>query len=454
MKNSAEVKYARNGDVTVAYSTWGRGKDVVVFTPPLISNVELMWDLPEWERLFEWAGKYMRVVIMDKRGVGLSDRLAGSSELSDHVSDVLAVMDAEGLDKANIAGQSEGGAVGIALAAGFPGRVQKLCLIGTTAFGIPRSEVEKHLLVDERLPGSSDTEALWREIIRTWGTKESICLRWFAPSAAQDARVQGWWNRFERQSCSPGSLVTMVRAMAEFDLSPLIQLIQAPTLVCHASGDRISHISEGRALAALIPGAEFRSWENHNHLWGFGSSWRDHENDLIEFFTGVRPPGGTTKVFGCILFTDVVGSTEIAGRLGDAEWRSRLEIHDSVSRAAFRKFGGNEIKQTGDGFLVIFASPLDAAQAAVKLVHDLDGSRIPIRAGMHMGQIETHDDGDVSGIAVNIASRVQSLAEPMEVLVSQTVRDLLMGSGLRLSERGTHALKGVDGSWTLYSLED
>lgn len=324
MKSTPEVKYARNGKVSLAYSIWGEGEEVVVFTPPLVSNVELMWELPEWERLFDWVGQHMR--------------------------------------------------------------------------------------------------------------------------------VQTWWNRFERQSCSPGSLLTMVRAMTQFDVASLLGKIRSPTLVCHASGDRVAHIAEGRTLAALIPKAEFKAWDNPNHLWGFGTSWRDHENDLIEFFTASRPPSGSTKAFGCILFTDIVGSTKLATQMGDSQWRSVLELHDSVSRAGFHEFGGTEIKRTGDGFLVVFQSPFDAARSALKIVSDLEGSSVSIRVGIHIGQIEAHDDGDVSGIAVNIASRVQSLADPGEVLVSQTVREILMGSGLTLSDRGTHALKGVDGSWTVYSL--
>lgn len=447
-----DVKYARSRNTTIAYSQWGEGEQTVLFTPPFVSNIELMWDLAEWERVFEWAGKHHRILIMDKRGVGLSDRTSEPSTLSDYVSDVISVMDAEGLTSVNIVGQSEGGVVGMALAAQFPERVKKLCVVGSPAMGIPRNTIEKQLRAGEELPTLQQSTDLWRELIRTWGTRDSIWLNWFAPSVSQDKRIRRWWSRFERQSCSPGALLPMVRSLTQFDLSPLLQQIKAPTLVCHTNSDLVARVAEGRTLSSLIPGAVFKEWDNPDHMWGFAPSWRDNQNDLIEFITGERPGSGSSKSLSTVLFTDIVGSTKLASQIGDVNWRAKLEFHDKISQSCFGAWGGRIVKHTGDGNLAMFQSPLEAANAVLELSRDLQEIGVSIRAGVHIGQIEVHDDGDVSGIAVNIASRVQSLANPDEVLVSQTIRDMLMGSEFSMNGRGEHMLKGVEGFWQVFSL--
>lgn len=447
MSEQPEVHYVRVGDVSIAYSQWGDGEETVLFTPPLFSNIELMWDLPEWERLFTWAGKHFRVLIMDKRGVGLSDRTSEPATLSDYVNDVIAVLDAENMGAVNIAGQSEGGAVGIAFAAAHPDRVKKLCIIGTPALGLSRDLIERNLRAGETLPSTEEIADFGRELVKSWGTRDSNLLEWFAPTVARDQRIRRWWSKFERQSCSPGALVTMIRGMSEFDLSPLLSDISMPTLVCHADGDRVAHVAEGRTLAQLIPGATFKQWNNPNHLWGFEPSWRDHENDLIEFFTGSRPQTATQQSFATVLFTDIVDSTRIANELRDKKWRALLDRHNATCEARVSENGGDIIKNTGDGILATFPSPIAAVKSALEIKRDLLGMDISIRAGVHVGQIEEHDSGDISGLAVNITSRVQTLASSNEVLVSQTVRDMLVGSSFVLSDKGAHELKGIEGEW-------
>jgi pimeloyl-ACP methyl ester carboxylesterase len=453
MSERPEVHYVRVGDISIAYSQWGSGEETVFFTPPLFSNIELMWDLPEWERLFTWAGKHFRIIIMDKRGVGLSDRTSEPATLSDYVNDVVAVLDAEGFSKVNIAGQSEGGAVGIAFASAHPNRVKKLCIIGTPALGLSRDLVGKKLLTGETLPSAEEMANIGRELVKTWGTKNSRMLEWFAPSVSGDPRIRRWWSKFERQSCSPSALLTMIRGMSEFDLSPLLSGICSPTLVCHSDGDRVAHIAEGRTLAKLIPGAVFKEWSNPNHLWGFGNFWRDHSNDLIEFFTGIRPKDSIQQIFATVLFTDMVGSTRIASELRDENWRTLLDRHNAICEARVYENAGTLIKRTGDGILATFPSPINAVNSALEIRRDLLGIEVSIRAGLHVGQIELHDTGDVSGLAVNIASRVQSLASSDEVLVSQTVKDMLIGSDFVLLCKGAHELKGIDGEWTVYTAD-
>lgn len=452
MRNAPDVKYARNGEISLAYSIWGEGKEAVVFTPPLISNVELVWELPEWNRVLDWAGKHVRTLMMDKRGVGLSDRTAESMTLDDYVSDVLAVMDAEKLEAANIVGLSEGAVIGLALAASRPERVRKLSLVGAPAIGFSRELIERHLSAGEQLPTEAQASEHWRELIRTWGTDESNWLDLFAPVASKDERIRRWWARFERQSCSPGTLLRMLQSLNRFDVSPLLHKVRSPTLVCHSRGDLVNHVAEGRTIAAGLPDAKYLEWDNSNHLWGFSPTWREHLNDLIEFNTGTRPGSATRDAFATILLTDIVGSTKLASQLGDKQWQAKLELHDTICRACLSKWEGDLVKHTGDGILATFASPVQAATAALEMLSELKGTGVSIRAGIHGGQIQIHDDGDISGIAVNLASRVQSLATHEELLVSQTVKDMLMGTSFEMADKGEHSLKGIEGSWRIFSV--
>ncbi len=452
MKTPPDIRYARSGDVSIAYSRWGQGEHLVVFTPPLVSNVELMWELPEWERMLVWAGQHHQIIMIDKRGVGLSDRVTQPSTLNEYVSDVLAVMDAEGVEAAHIVGHSEGGTIAVALAANYPSRVQRLCLLDALALGVPQETLGEFADPDHPLLTLEEKREKALLLVRTWGRPESVWLEMFAPSVADDPRVRRWWERFERQSCSPGSLLAMFRSMETFDLMPLLEKVNVPTLVCHSSGDRVVQILDGRAFASLIPGANFTEWDNPDHMWSFAPNWREAQNDIIEFLTGNRPGSGARKQIASVLFTDIVDSTKQASELGDADWRKVIELHDSISKLRVSAHDGTTVKNIGDGTLAIFPDPGSAVSAALELTQDLAASGIPIRAGLHIGQIEVQDGGDVIGIAVNIAARVQALADGGEVLVSQTVRDMLMGSAVNMKDRGEHQLKGVDGVWHVYAV--
>lgn len=451
MREMPEIRYVRNNDVSIAYSRWGQGEQVILFTPPLVSNIELMWDLAEWDRAFEWVGQHCQMILIDKRGVGLSDRILEPPTLDENVSDVLAVMDAENLQSVNIVGQSEGAVIGVALAANHPDRVEKLCLVGTLNIGFEREILSSFLKEGERLNTAVENRKFWIELIRTWGQSNTLRLEKFAPSATLDSRVARWWSKFERQSSSPGSLAAMLRGFDSLNIVHLAKKIRAPTLVCHSAGDLVAHVACGRAIASIIAGAKFIEWQSPDHLWSFTSNWRESANDFLEFIAGSRPGAGARKQMATVLFTDIVDSTKHASELGNSGWRKIMELHNSITAARVADHEGDVIKSTGDGTLAIFPDPISAVSAGLELSQDIESTGISIRAGLHTGQIEVHDDGDISGIAVNIAARVQALAIGREVLVSQTVRDMLMGSSVIMSNRGEHQLKGVDGMWRVYA---
>lgn len=451
MNSSPQFRYARSRDVSIGYARWGAGDHLVVFTPPLVSNVELMWDLPEWERALDWAGRHHQIIMIDKRGVGLSDRVTAPSTLREYVEDVLAVLDAERVTSAHFVGHSEGGSIASAMAAMHPDRVQHLCIVDAPLPDAPLDLIGQYADPDHPLLSAEGRREIGMSLVKSWGRPESVWLDLFAPSVAGDHRVRRWWERFERQSCSAGSLLAMFRSMANFKILPLLPDIKAPSLVCHSLDDKVAQVLEGRLYADRIAGAKLIEWDNHDHMWPFTPGWRECQNDIIEFLTGSRPGTGAQKQLATVLFTDMVDSTKRAATLGDGEWRNVVELHDSISRRRVSNYGGRVIKNTGDGMLATFDNPHSAVSAALDLSRDLFASGTPIRAGLHIGQIEVQDSGDVTGIAVNIAARVQALADDNEVLVSQTVRDMLLGAPFAMIDRGTKELKGVDGTWQIYA---
>ena len=452
MAQSPNFRFARSRDVSIGYCRWGEGEHLVIFTPPLVSNVELMWDLPEWERVLDWAGRHHQVIMIDKRGVGLSDRVTAPSTLPEYVEDVLAVMDAEGVGSAHIVGHSEGGAIAAALTATAPERVQRLCLVAPPLPDATYEDLQPFADADHSDRTEEEERRFVLSLIKTWGRPESVWLEYFAPSLADDARVRRWWERFERQSCSSGALLAMFRSMAQFKVLPYLSKISVPTLVCHSIDDKVVPVLDGRLCADRIEGARLIQWQMGDHIWPFTQTWREAQNDIIEFLTETRPGKGAQQKLATVLFTDMVDSTKRAAELGDGDWRKVVELHDSISRLRVSGHGGRTVKSTGDGMLATFDDPQSAVSAALDLTRDLLSSKIPVRAGLHIGQIEVHDSGDVTGIAVNIAARVHELAGNGEVLVSQTVRDMLLGAPFAMAERGVQELKGIDGFWQVYAV--
>ena len=452
MEGVPEVRYARRDGVSIAYSRWGHGSHVVVYAPPLASNVEIVWEADEWARVCRYGGEHHQLVMLDKRGVGLSDRVADPPTLNDGSLDTLAVLDAEGLDRVDLVGQSEGGPVAIAIAAQDPERVQSLVLMGAPALGAEQRELATLADDDNPFPSLEELDDLFRNLVRHWGSPQSINLDVFAPTVASDPRIRRWYQRFERQSATAGALLGILRSIATYDVRPLLAKVRAPTLVMQARRDRIVHVANGRYLGTAIRGARYIEYEIDDHLWMFSPRWRQMLDDGIEFITGARPVAPRTTMFATVLFTDIVDSTQQEAAVGNARWSGLLDGHDRLAATTIDNCGGRVVKYTGDGLLALFPDPAAAVEAGLALTQHLGDIGLAIRAGLHTGLVELRGDGDITGVAVNLAARVQTTARPGEVLVSDTVRDLMLGSNYNFDDRGIHELKGITGQRHLYSV--
>jgi len=440
MSERPTIKYAKNADVSIAYTRWGQGDRIVVYTPPWVSNLELDWDVEEQVRAYEHAGRHYRVLKIDKRGVGLSDRTDSPPTIEERVADTIAVMDAEGIEKASVVGFSEGGSTGIALAAEHPDRVDKLVVVGALLPGIPWEEFLGLLENNDPKP-----EGLQRieMLVETWGTAESTLLPDFMPDVAGDPRIEGWARRFERQSSSPGSLRVHLKSSLAGSISDDIERLGCPLFICHCIGDLIVPAASSRYLASRIPHATLRLWDDRNHMLFFSPNWREMHDDIIEFITEIRPARQSTAAFGAVLFTDIVDSTAQTRRVGDAAWAQLIRAHDTAADRVVTYHRGRRIKSTGDGILAMFDDPGHAVSCAVELRREMELLGLKIRAGLHAGQIEIQPDGDISGFAVNLAARIESVGSPGEVCVSQTMRDLLLGSSVNFESLGKRELKGI-----------
>jgi class 3 adenylate cyclase len=431
-----ETRYTKSGDVHIAYQVVGDGPIDLVLVPGFVSHVEGWWEEPLCAGFFERLATFSRLLLFDKRGTGLSDRVAHVPTLEQRMADVRAVMEAAGSERAAVLGISEGGAMSALFAATYPERTSALVLYGT--FAEFRSWV----------PTPQHLEHFLRAIDETWGTGQS--LPHFAPSVAEDPRFRRWWARHERLGASPGAAMELMRMNSEIDVRHVLPAIHVPTLVLHRTGDVTVSVEAGRYQAAQIPGARYVELPGVDHLPFVG----DREailNEIEEFLTGVRPAPEPDRVLATVLFTDIVGSTERAARLGDRGWRDLLRAHHAVVRRELARFRGREIGTAGDGFLATFDGPARGIRCADAIRDAIRQLGIEVRAGLHTGEIEILDD-DVGGIAIHISARVVASAGPGEVLVSSTVRDLVAGSGIQFEDRGIHTLKGVPGEWRLLAV--
>jgi class 3 adenylate cyclase len=439
-----ETRYARSGDVYIAYQVVGDGPRDLVFIPPFVSHIELYWDEPALAQFLLRLASFSRLILFDKRGTGLSDRVSNDAlpGLEQRMDDVRSVLDAVGSREAALLGPSEGGPMAALFAATYPKRTTALILYGTFASTIR----------DADYPWTMDAEAR-RRIIQdmplTWGRGSYVDL--LAPSLAHDQRFRAWWARLERMGASPGAAMALREMNGQIDLRPVLSAIHVPTLVLHRSGDRDSAIEEGRYLASRIPGARFVELAGVDHL-----PWVGDQDAVLgeveEFLTGVRQEPEVDRVLATVLFSDMVQSTEHAAELGDRRWRNVLDNYLNVVRHEMARFRGREVDTAGDGFLAAFDGPARAIRCACTIREALRASGLAIRSGLHTGECEVMRDKLV-GIAVHIGARVAAEAEPGEVLVSSTVKDLVAGSGLRFIDRGIHALKGIPGEWRLFAAE-
>jgi DNA-binding SARP family transcriptional activator/pimeloyl-ACP methyl ester carboxylesterase len=435
-----ETRYAVSGDVRVAYQVVGDGPRDLVLVPGLTSHLELAWEYPPYERFVRRLAMFARVILFDKRGAGLSDPIGDAETLEERMDDIRAVMDAAGSQRADLFGWSDGAVIATVFGASRPDRVSAIVLYGscartTAAEGYPWG------LVRETQPWLEEADA------ELWG--RGLSLSAVAPSRFEDKAFVRWWGRFERQSMSPKIMRATVRLNSEVDIRAVLPSVRVPTLVLHRTGD-VLPVEGARWLAGQIPGARFVELPGDDH-WPWLSDPDEIIDEVEEFLTGERRDREPDRALATVLFTDIVGSTERATELGDRRWRDLLDQHDRLIRRELGRYHGREVKTTGDGVLATFDGPgrgINCAQAICARARTLG---IEVRAGLHTGECELRD-GDVGGIAVHIGARVAGLARPGEVLVSSTVKDLVVGSGLIFADRGDHSLKGAPGEWRLYAV--
>jgi len=438
----AETRYADSDGVSIAYQVHGEGPLELVFVPGFVSHVELFWDDPSVGRFLRRLTSFARVVIWDKRGQGLSDRTGRPPTLEDSMEDLEAVMAAAGCERPAVFGISEGGPMSVLYAATHPDRVSSLVLYGTYARMLKAPDFP-HGISEEGL-------ARWGEVVkRDWGGPVGVEV--WAPSARGDRDFERWWSRVLRYGTSPAGAVALMDLYRELDVRAVLPAIDVPTLVLQRRDDRIARVGQGRYLAEAIPGAKYVELEGADHLPVTGD--QDALLDEVEeFLVGSRRAVEPERALATILFTDIVGSTERAAALGDRAWRQLLERHDAAVRRALTLHRGREVKTMGDGFLATFDGPARAIRCARALQEEVAQLGLEVRAGIHTGEVELIGD-DVGGMAVNIGARIGALAGPGEVLVSSTVRELVVGSGLEFAERGTQTLKGAPGEWRLYAVD-
>ena len=438
MSEPGEIRYARNGEVSIAYRTVGEGPIDLLMISGFVGHLEMLFELPATRRFFERLGSFARVIIFDKRGMGLSDRDAGAYTIENVTADAMAVMDAAGSRRAALFGVSEGGPASVMIAATHPERVSSLVLYGTYA----------RLAAADDYPEGIPAEELretWKLMKQNWGDPES--LRIWAPGFADDDEAREWWARLLRSGASPGVIETLGRMYERLDVRPLLAAIQAPTLVLYRARDPVTPPALSAVLAAGIEGARLEAIPGRDHLFSAG----DPEalvGPIEQFLTGRARAPDPERVLATVLFTDLVDSTATAAALGDRSWRALLEEFERISRKELDGFGGDLVKTTGDGLLATFDGPARAIRCARSMAERVEPLGVKIRAGVHTGEIERRN-GDVAGIAVHIASRVEGLAEPGQVATTGTVSDLVVGSGLRFHDVGEKTLKGVPGEWRI-----
>lgn len=440
MPDVPEIRYAKSGDVHIAYQVIGNGPVDLVYTPGIWSNLEIMWEWPEWSRYLTRLSDFTRLILFDMRGVGLSDRGPVPPTLELQTDDVGAVMSAAGSERAMLFGGARGSAMMMLFAASHPQRTQGLILYAPIA---------KTVRSDDWPYGRTEEEQrlFFARFVSEMGTGNNLDLQ--GPS--HDDRFKRWWARFERLGASPGAWRELQEIFWHMDVRDVLPSIHASTLVLHRSGDRIVDVTQGRAIAASIPGAKFVELRGDNHV-PFLGDLDAIVDEIEEFVTGVRPPPDRDRVLATVLFTDIVGSTETAATRGDREWRTFLDSHDQLVEQEIERFRGRMIKATGDGVLAIFDGPGRAVLCACAIRASVRSLGVEIRSGLHCGEVELRGD-DVGGIAVHIASRVAEIADKGQVLVSSTVKDLVTGSGINFTDVGVRQLKGISDNWRLFSVE-
>jgi pimeloyl-ACP methyl ester carboxylesterase len=437
-----ETRFTRVDDLDIAYQVVGPAAELdLVFVPGWVSHLEVMWELPEFARFLDRLAAMGRLILFDKRGTGLSDRVAGVATLEQRADDIAAVMDAAGSDRAAIAAWGEGAGIAAMFAATYPERVVALVLgslfINTTGGAAAVG------------PDPATMQALSAAVEEGWGQASLIPL--LAPSRTEDTRFLAWYRRWERLSSTPSAAAATLRWAMEGDLGPILPAIQARTLIVHRSDAALIDPESVRAAAKLIPGARCVWLPGADDLPYVGDT--DAMMDVIqEFLTGTQSRPDFDRSLATVLFTDIVGSTRQAGQLGDRRWRYLLDEHHARVRRLLDRFRGVEVDTAGDGFFATFDGPARAIRCACAVRDAVREIGIEIRAGLHTGEVERRGNA-ATGLAVHVGARVAGLAQASEVLVTSTVQMLVLGSGIGFADRGRHRLKGVPDEWRLFAVE-
>jgi class 3 adenylate cyclase len=439
-----DVRFARSGDADIAYAVIGDGDIPLVWTQGAVSHLETSWSFPPFRRYCESLGEFTRLILFDKRGMGMSSRVAGGAPLEVRMDDIRAVMDAEGIGRAALMGESEGGPLSMLFAAAHPERTSHLILQG--------AEVRERRSADWPWGEADDVEfeEYMAIVPENWGRDSQAAAALFGDDLGDTAWINQFLSRLQRNACTPRDWEAFARMAFEIDVRSMVSSIRVPTLVLHCEGDQVCHVENARFLARNVPGATYVERPGTEHL-----PWLSPDGvlaDIREFLTGARQPAESDRVLATVLFTDLVGSTTRAAEMGDETWRSLLETHHASARSEIGHHHGIEVGSSGDGFVARFDGPARAIRCAQAIVAGARSHGLEVRAGVHTGEIELVGT-DIAGIAVHIGARIGAMAGPGEVLVSGAVRDIVAGSGLGFADRGEHPLRGVPGTWRVFALE-
>ena len=433
------ISYAKSRGLNIAYSVHGEGPVDLVVVPGFVSHLEAAFDQPEISRSMRRLGSFARVITFDKPGTGLSDPTSGPSTLEQRMEDMTAVLDAARAVRPALFGISEGAPMCALFAATHPDRTRALIMYGSYAKG---TAAEDYPWAPQRVQIDMGGEMIDEE----WGS--GVLLDVYAPSRLSDVEFERWWARYQRLAASPGMARAVAELAAEVDVRDVLPAISVPTLLLHREGDSLWPIEGARYMAERISGARLVELEGIDHFPFAGDSGAIVD-EIEAFLTGEHRAPVPERQLMTVLFTDIVDSTQKGAEMGDRRWREVLEAHDELVRGRLERFRGREVKTTGDGFLATFDGPARAIACAMEIVSAVRALGIEVRTGLHTGECEVRDE-DISGMAVNIGSRINSLAGPGEVLVSGTVRDLVVGSDFVFEPRGSQALKGVPGEWPVF----
>jgi class 3 adenylate cyclase len=441
--SAPEISYAQSGEIDIAYQVLGEGPPDLIWAAGAYTHLGVMWEHPGYRRFCEQLASFSRLILFDKRGMGLSERVRVGT-LEERMDDVRAVLDAAGSERAALAGVSEGGPLSMLFAASYPERTDALLLIG--------AEVKEETTDD--WPWGETTREEHHSYIETiherWG--KGISAPFFFPNDPDPEGMKAWFGKLQSAAMTPRDASAFQDMAFEIDVRDVVPAVRVPTLIVHNVDDPVCHVENARFLARNIPGAKFVELPGNIHIpWAEAATGDDILAEIREFLTGVREAPEPDRVLATVLFTDIVGSTERAAEVGDRRWRELLENHHATIRHQLERYRGREIDTAGDGFLASFDGPARAIRCARSAVDAVRGAGLVIRAGVHTGECEVVGD-KLAGVAVHIGARVASKAGPGEVLVSGTVHDLVAGSGIGLEDRGSTELKGVPGEWRLYAV--